>query len=71
MARYALKKEIVQGLGSRADLPANKLPSHLWLEKLPVGAYTCDLEGLINYFNPSAIQLWGRVPQLNNPLDRY
>jgi signal transduction histidine kinase/CheY-like chemotaxis protein len=41
------------------------------LEKLPAGAYTCDPEGLITYFNPAAARLWGRAPVLNDPLDRY
>ena len=41
------------------------------LEKLPAGAYTCDPEGLITYFNQHAVQIWGRVPQLNDPVDRF
>jgi signal transduction histidine kinase len=41
------------------------------LEKLPAGAYTCDPEGLITYFNPRAEELWGRAPALNDPVDRY
>jgi PAS domain S-box-containing protein len=41
------------------------------LEKLPAGAYTCDPDGLITYFNPQAVELWGRAPKLNNPVDRF
>lgn len=41
------------------------------LEKLPAGAYTCDPEGLITYFNQHAVELWGRAPKLNDPVDRY
>jgi len=41
------------------------------LEKLPAGAYTCDPEGLITYFNRNAEQLWGRAPSLNDPADRF
>jgi len=41
------------------------------LEKLPAGAYTCDPEGLITYFNRHAVQLWGRAPKLNDPVDRF
>ncbi len=41
------------------------------LEKLPAGAYTCDAEGLITYFNPHALELWGRAPALNDPVDRF
>jgi two-component system, sensor histidine kinase PdtaS len=41
------------------------------LEKLPAGAYTCDADGLITYFNPQAVELWGRAPALNDPVDRF
>ena len=41
------------------------------LEKLPAGAYTCGPEGLITYFNQHAVQLWGRAPKLNDPVDRF
>jgi PAS domain S-box-containing protein len=41
------------------------------LENLPAGAYTCDAEGLITYFNPHAQKLWGRAPRLNDAADRY
>jgi diguanylate cyclase (GGDEF)-like protein/PAS domain S-box-containing protein len=41
------------------------------LEKLPAGAYTCDPEGLITYFNQHAVRLWGRTPKLNDPEDRF
>jgi PAS domain S-box-containing protein/excisionase family DNA binding protein len=41
------------------------------LEKLPAGAYTCDANGLITYFNAEAVELWGRAPALNDPVDRF
>jgi two-component system, LuxR family, sensor kinase FixL len=41
------------------------------LEKLPAGAYTCDPGGLITYYNQHAVQLWGRAPKLNDPVDRF
>jgi PAS domain S-box-containing protein len=41
------------------------------LEKLPAGAYTCDSNGLITYYNQTAVQIWGRAPKLNNPVDRW
>lgn len=50
----------------RSDLQFRRL-----LEKLPAGAYTCDPQGLITYFNPQAVQVWGRAPKLNDPVDRF
>ncbi|MFI5211307.1 MAG: PAS domain S-box protein [Ignavibacteria bacterium] len=41
------------------------------LETLPAGAYTCDHSGLITYYNKKAVQIWGREPKLNDPMDRY
>jgi PAS domain S-box-containing protein len=41
------------------------------LEKLPAGAYMCDPDGLITYYNQHAVQLWGRAPKLNDHVDRF
>jgi PAS domain S-box-containing protein len=41
------------------------------LEKLPAGAYTCNPQGLITYFNQQATLIWGRTPQLNDATDRF
>jgi len=41
------------------------------LEALPVGAYACDLEGLITCYNAPAVKLWGRAPRLYDPADRW
>jgi PAS domain S-box-containing protein len=41
------------------------------LDKLPAGAYMCDPDGLITYYNEHAVQLWGRAPKLNDPSDRF
>ncbi len=34
------------------------------LEAMPFGAYTCDADGLITYFNSHAAEMWGRAPKL-------
>lgn len=41
------------------------------LEKVPAGAYTCDADGLITYYNQRAVRLWGRAPKLKHPEDRF
>jgi PAS domain S-box-containing protein len=38
---------------------------------LPAGAYTCDADGLITYFNRQVAEIWGREPKLYDPVDRY
>jgi PAS domain S-box-containing protein len=42
-----------------------------FLDRLPAGAYICDPEGMITYFNQPAAALWGREPKLNDPADRF
>ena len=44
---------------------------HRLLAVLPAAAYTCDAEGLITSFNAQAVELWGRTPRLNDPIDRF
>jgi PAS domain S-box-containing protein len=41
------------------------------LESLPAGAYTCNPDGLITYYNEHAVRLWGRAPRLNDAEDRF
>jgi PAS domain S-box-containing protein len=61
------------GAMRRTAPPARKVEGlfHRLLDKLPAGAYTCDADGLITYFNQHAARLWGRTPALNDPVDRY
>ena len=60
------------------DLPETKsaasggeIQFHRLLEVLPTAAYTCNVYGYFTYFNERAIWLWGRIPSLNDPRDRY
>jgi PAS domain-containing protein len=65
----------MQENGQVQHAEAARCPSDLALrrmvDKLPAAAYTCDAEGLITYFNQRAVELWGREPKLNDPVDRY
>ncbi|HEU0173494.1 MAG TPA: ATP-binding protein [Blastocatellia bacterium] len=57
------------------QLPPKTAAGGTWLrrllEKLPIGAYACDAEGLITYFNPRAVEIWGRTPKLNDAEERF
>src|SRR2546425_644527 len=63
--------KVRHGLYVVQDTAAGEFQFRRLLEKLPAGAYTCDAEGLITYFNPQAAALWGRSPKLNHPDDRF
>jgi len=56
---------------AHGTLHPSDLHFHRLLEKLPAGAYTCDPDGLITYFNQHAVQIWGREPYLHDPRDRF
>jgi PAS domain-containing protein len=71
MLEQAEQKAVGGGWQVPSVLHSSDFPfSHL-LEKLPAGAYTCNAEGLITYFNQYAVQLWGRAPKLYDPIDRF
>lgn len=40
------------------------------LDILPVGAYFCDLQGVIRFFNVPALRIWGQAPRLDVLTDR-
>ena len=56
--------------GGRSLSGESLIPYQELLQRLPVGAYICDRDGLITYFNEYAVKLWGRAPKLNDPGDR-
>jgi len=56
---------------AEASLRESEKRFRLLLETLPVAAYTCDAEGLITYFNPRAVEVWGRAPKLNDPAEHF
>jgi len=65
------------GEPDRADIgaaPENRFSEFEFrrlLERLPAGAYICDRDGLITFFNEHAAVLWGRRPKLNDSIDRF
>lgn len=72
MSDDTLKAHVaVERTPSRCSFPFAFEQLRWLLEKLPVGAYTCDPSGLITYFNRHAAQLWGRAPRLNAVEDRF
>jgi len=71
MRGQELEEENGQGRQAESALRNGELQFRRLLEKLPAGAYTCDPEGLITYFNQHAVELWGRAPKLNDPADRF
>jgi PAS domain S-box-containing protein len=64
----------IDGPPSGDGVPKNPLSAILGqklLAKLPAGAYLCDADGLIVYFNDHAVDVWGRAPRLNDSIDRF
>jgi PAS domain-containing protein len=34
---------------------------------MPAGVYACDRDGVIIYYKPQAVEIWGRTPNLDDP----
>jgi PAS domain-containing protein len=62
----AMQEQQAEFAGGEGELVIRCLLQHL-----PVAAYTCDAQGLITFCNARAVELWGREPKLNDPVDRY
>src|SRR3712207_830462 len=71
MREQVIREAIGQARLAGSAVHEGELHFQRLLEKLPAGAYTCDAEGLITYFNRQAVELWGREPKLHDPVDRY
>lgn len=63
--------ELIQDSLHRHRPGSGHIELHRLLDKLPAAAYTCNAKGLITYFNERAVELWGRTPKLNDPVDRF
>jgi PAS domain S-box-containing protein len=55
----------------RGDAPAAFTLSPQLLDLLPSAACLCDAEGSIRYYNPRAVELWGREPRTGEGLERF
>jgi signal transduction histidine kinase/CheY-like chemotaxis protein len=68
-AQLAQTRRVVSAI--RTVPASTEAEFHELLEKLPAGAYTCNVDGLITYFNKQAVRVWGRAPRLNDPAHRF
>ncbi len=50
--------------GLDEGLPQNDTQFRDMMDDLPVPIYTTDPNGLLTYFNPAAVEFFGRIPQL-------
>jgi PAS domain S-box-containing protein len=53
-----------------AEDQALELPAQLF-EQLPFAVYVCDRDGLVRRYNRRAAELWGRLPKLGDPDERF
>jgi len=65
---------VANGAGVILDLrdeeQAFELPARLF-EQVPFAIYVCDRDGLVVRYNHRAAELWGRVPKLGDPNERF
>ncbi|MDB6113854.1 MAG: sensor histidine kinase protein, partial [Lacunisphaera sp.] len=70
-ATAEIGREVAARKRTQRSLRARDEQIRTLMEAVPIAVLDCDREGLIEYFNPQAVALWGRVPQLHDPRDRY
>jgi two-component sensor histidine kinase len=65
---------VANGAGIAIDLRDEdqvfELPAKLF-EQVPIAIYVCDRDGLVVRYNLRAAELWGRVPKLGDPNERF
>jgi PAS domain S-box-containing protein len=66
-----LKREIKDRKHAEATLRQREEYLHVLLKNVPVAVYTCNQEGLIEYYNPKAVEMWGRAPVIRDTMERY
>ena len=57
-------------LGLHDEGHSFELPARLF-EQLPFAVYVCDRDGLVLRYNRRAVELWGRLPTLGDPNERF
>jgi two-component sensor histidine kinase len=70
---------VANGANIAQDLPDQDLPDEdstfalpaQLFEQVPFAIYVCDRNGLVIRYNLRAAELWGRVPKLGDPNERF
>jgi signal transduction histidine kinase len=50
------------------ELRENDFRNQQLVQNLAAAIYTCDIDGYIRFYNKAAVELWGRVPELDKDL---
>jgi two-component system CheB/CheR fusion protein len=66
--REAVQDPISARLYEKPQTPGINLHFEELVNASPVAIYTCDAQGYITYYNPAAVNLWGREPKLGEDL---
>jgi signal transduction histidine kinase len=66
-----LKREIEDRKRAESKLTQREEYLRVLLKNVPVAVYTCNQEGLIEYYNPKAVEMWGRATVLRDTMHKY
>jgi signal transduction histidine kinase len=66
-----LNREVEERKRAEAALRQREEHLSVLLKNIPVAVYTCNREGLIEYYNPKAVEMWGRAPAIHDTQQRY
>jgi len=68
---YGTSMDIEDRKRAEATLRQGEEHLRVLLENVPVAVYTCDRGGVIEYYNPKAVEMWGRAPVIRDTMKRY
>ncbi len=59
---FGTNTDITERLEIEAALSESEMRFRELADTAPVAVFVCDLDGVIQYYNPHAVELWGREP---------
>ena len=70
-ANARLQQEIVERKQAEVALRESERRYRALFDLGPVAVYSCDASGVIQQFNPRAVELWGRKPSVRQTAQRF
>ena len=68
---FGTVQDITERKHAEAALGQSEQRLHCLVESAPIAIVYFDSQGLLESYNPKAVDLWGRTPSIRHPVERY